>query len=189
MSGGPTRRDLLALLGQSAAASALWPLLSGCEGPPRQTPPGCIDPATDSEHTLAAFVDAVVPGYESDPDHAPGAIDACGLNVVYDPALPLASLAGLLAMTLDGTARSLHGASFANLELAHREEVVAETELDLPELTLAIRLVRTAFYGAQYNDVAERWLGVLGKNLGYVDQGFSFIEPQSDEMTDDGNLP
>ena len=189
MSRPPSRRDLLALLGQSAAASALWPLLSGCEGPPRQTPAGCIDPETDSEHTLAAFVDTVVPGFDSDPDHAPGALDACGLNVVYDPALPLAPLAGLLTMTLDGFARSLHGASFADLSLAEREEVVAETELDLPELTLAIRLARTAFYGAQYSDVAERWLGVLGPNLGYMDDDFSFVEPQSDEMTDDGNLP
>ncbi len=186
---GPSRRRVLAMAGGSAAASALWPLVSACEAPHRTTPRACIDPESETERTLAAFVDTVVPGYESDPDGAPGALDACGLNVVFDPALPLAPLAGLLAMHLDGTARRLHGGRLEELDLASREEVVAEAEDSLPELTLAIRLARTAFYGAQYSDVAERWLGVLGPNLGYVDDGFGFGEPQSDEMTDDGNLP
>lgn len=177
------------MAGGSAAASALWPLVTACEGPPRSAPRACIDPESETERTLAAFVDAVVPGYGSDPDGAPGALDACGLNVVFDPALPLAALAGLLAMQLDATATRLHGKPFVELGLGDREDVLEDAEQDMPELTLAIRLARTAFYGAQYSDIAEQWLGVLGPSLGYLEEDFTFLDPQSDEMTDDGNLP
>ena len=184
-----SRRELLALLGRGALASALWPLSGGCASEARSTPRGCVEPGTDAERTLAAFVETVVPGYASDPEGAPGALDACGLNVLLDPALPLAPLVGLLAMTLDGASRLAYGAAFHEMGWYAREQILAEVELDMPELTLAIRLARSAFYAAQHSDVAERWLGVLGPNLGYLDEGFSFVEPQADEMTDDGNLP
>jgi hypothetical protein len=180
---------VLTWAGGSLAASALSPLLAGCEQGVRSTPPGCIEPRNEQQHTLAAFIDAVVPGYSSDPAGAPGAIDACGLNVALDPALPLASLAGLLALALDGAASTLYLRPLGELGQQEREAVLAQVEIDVPEATLAIRLARTAFYASQYSDLAERWLGVHGPNLGYLEDGFSFVEPQCDEMTDDGNLP
>jgi len=186
----PSRRQLLTLTLQGLGASALAPLIAACEHSTRESYGHCIEPDDETTRTLAAFIDAVVPGLDSDPDGAPGALDACGLNVALDPAIPLADLAGLLVMVLDATAEESQGAPFAELDLAARTAVLEEVEQILPELTLAMRLARSSFYASLYGDLAERWLGVFGPNLGYLGEDFGFGEsPLCEEMTVDGNLP
>ena len=188
----PDRRRFLATLGDWSlrvlvAGFASGPLAAAAfDAPPtrrRALPGACIPPETDVEKTLAALLDAVVPGGDSDPEGAAGAVEACAMNLLLDDAFPLREQAGLVAGLMDSLALTAHGQPFAALSIADRLVVLTEAEAALPLLRLAYRAVRSAFYGGAY-------MGFPGPNLGYRHlPEFSFREPVCRELTDTGYLP
>jgi hypothetical protein len=150
----------------------------------------CRTPGSAAEKTLLAFVDAVVPGRESDPTGEPGAVEACALNVLFDPALPFAGITGIFVSALDSVAQGSYGRPFAELDLDSRTRALVEAESRLPVLGYAFKFVRAAFYVGLYNHVGPDLLGYPGGNLGYLaDPDFSLRRPVGRERTSDGNMP
>jgi hypothetical protein len=180
-------------LGLLAGAAAYAPGLRAAEGrayPAAPLPGACVPPGTDAERTLAAVLDTVVPGPDVDPLGAPGALEACGLNLMLDDAYPFRSYAPLIATLMDQTARQAHGKVFVELAYEQRLEVLVLAEEKLPLLRLAYRAIRSAFYGGAYNGVGLDYLGYPGPNLGYRHlPDFSFRRPVCREASDTGWLP
>lgn len=158
---------------------------------PRPPVPGaCVQPFTPVEKTLAAIVDAVVPGSESDPEGTPGALEGCAMNLIVDDAFPFRSYASLITTLMDGLATKAHGAPFAGLPLEARVDVLTLAQEELPLLKLAYRAIRSAYFGGAYNGVGLSAVGFPGPNLGYRHlPEFSFRKPVCTERTKDGWMP
>jgi hypothetical protein len=158
---------------------------------PRPAVPGaCIVAETPMEKTLAAIVDAVVPGSESDPDGTPGALEGCAMNLMVDDTFPFRSYANLITTLMDGLAAQAHGAPFATLALDQRVGVLTAAQEELPLLKLAYRAIRSAYFGGAYNGVGLTAVGFPGPNLGYRHVAeFSFRKPVCKERTKDGWMP
>jgi hypothetical protein len=146
------------------AATPPWSI----PGFPRRPLPGaCLRAAGDVEKTLEAALDAVVPGPLGDPEGAPGAIEACGMNILLDASFPFKQYASLFAMVLDGLADTAYGKPFATLAHAERVEVLVQAEHQMPLLRLAWRAIRSAFFGGAYNGHGFDYVGYPGPNVGY----------------------
>jgi hypothetical protein len=182
-----TRREFVETVGKASLILVLP--LSGCGIQEEEIEPGCLEALTPEEKTLAALADTVVPGSLSDPTGAPGAIEACALNLIYDDSMPVAEAAPLLVSLLDGISRTHHDQKFVALSLEERTQIVQEAEQSLPLLTWLLKLIRCAFYVGTFSDVGLKYLGYPGPNLGYINQGFTFGEKMSEELTPNGNLP
>ncbi|TNF26116.1 MAG: hypothetical protein EP329_21735 [Deltaproteobacteria bacterium] len=189
----PSRRDFLRKMGgwaagvlaSAAALDARAGFLPNPGYPRRPLPGACLPAATDIERTLAAILDAVVPGAESDPDGTPGAVEACAMNLLLDGAYPFRDYAPAIVALMDALAESAHGAPFATLGLAERVEVLVTAQETLPLLRLAYRAIRSAFYGGAYNGVGLDYVGYPGPNLGYRHlHAFSFRRPVCTELTE-----
>lgn len=191
------RRTILA--GGIAAGLAAMVRLQAAGGPgeaydPHELlPPApggvCRTPSNDAEEALLALADTIVPGGASDPQGAPGARETCALSVVLSPAFPVAGLADVIQLLLNGTASSQFGKDFVECTLEQRTLVADIAEEQLPLLTVLYRAVRAAFYGASYNEVGTRWMGFPGENLGYIDHpDFTMGVPVSKELTKNGHL-
>lgn len=153
-------------------------------------PGACFGPLTEEERIVAAMVDTVVPGRQSDPTGAPGALDTCALNLIYDEFWPFVDYLPVLLPLLDDTSRNRFEVGFADATLEQRTEVLRTVEGAVPFVRLAYRFVRSTFYAGMYNFEGTNYLGWAGPNLGYRDhEEFSFREPVSEELTTDGNLP
>ncbi len=150
----------------------------------------CLTAETPLEKTLAAILETVVPGAETDPEAAPGAIEACAMNLLSDGAFPFRENAQLISGLMDGLATAAHGVPFAALPPNEREPLLIEAQESLPLLRLAYRAIRSAFYGGAYNGVGLDYVGFPGPNLGYRHlPEFSFRKPVSKELTDEGWMP
>lgn len=165
--------------------------------PPFQTPGftrpslpnACVNPRTDSELTLAAVIDTVVPGPETDPEGAPGGLEACAMNLLLDDYYPFKNLIDSLAGLIDAKAMP-HGGPFVELGYEARVKVIQETQEALPMLKLAFRAIRSAFYGGAYNGVGLEYLGYPGPNLGYSHiRDASFRRPVCRELSETGWMP
>jgi hypothetical protein len=130
-------------------------------------PDACILPFTDVEKTLAAVIDTVVPGAETDPDKEPGALEACAMNLLFDDYYPFRSYANLIAGLMDTIAQNKYSKNFIDLNLDERVAVLVESEEMLPVLRLAYRAIRSAFYGGAYNGVGLSYVQYPGPNLGF----------------------
>jgi len=197
------RREFLARLGRwsmgvlvsTASPRLLWAggRDEGFQSPgfPRIPIPGaCLQPATQVEKTLAAIVDTVVPGPTTDPDGAPGALEACAMNLLADEFYPFKMYAGIITSLMDQLALAQHGAKFIDLTYEQRLTVLVEAQKTLPVLTLAYRAIRSAFYGGAYNGVGLDYLGYPGPNLGYRHlEEASFRKAVCKEMSGTGWLP
>lgn len=196
----PDRRRFLTTMGRWS----LGVLLSGvadaaraASGPfrappyPRPVVPGaCIEPITPVEKTLAAVLDAVVPGAETDPEGTPGALEACAMNLMVDDTYPFKAYGSLFATLMDTLAESMHGGTFVSLSNEQRLSVLVGAEDDLPLLRLAYRAIRSAFYGGAYNGVGLTYVAYPGPNLGYRHIAeASFRKPVCKERTDEGWMP
>ena len=183
-----SRREFIVRIGKYSLILALP--LPGCGSPAKkESAPACLAALTHEEKTFSALADTVVPGGKSDPSGAPGAVEACALNLIYDDKMPIVSVASLLVGLLDGAAQDLYQRNFVDLNLEERTQAVQESEKRLPLLGYLLQLIRAAFYDGYISDVGLKYLGYPGPNLGYVDLGFSFGEKMSEELTADGNLP
>ena len=195
----PDRRRFLATLGDWSLRILVGSVAAGpavaaaFDAPPyRRAPlPGaCLAPVTGTEQTLAALLDAVVPGGGSDPEGEAGALEACAMNLLADDAYPFRELGDLVAGLMDGLALGAHGQPFAALSVEQRLLVIIDAQESLPILRLAYRAIRSAFYGGAYNGVGLDYVGFPGPSLGYRHiPEFSFRKPVCEEMTDTGYLP
>ena len=157
----------------------------------RPTLPGaCLQPLGEVEATLAALLDAVVPGPEGDPEGAPGALEACAMNILLDGSFPFRQYADLFALLLDGLAGDTFGKTFVELDHGQRLQVLLKAQEQLPLLRLAFRAIRSAFYGGAYNGVGLRYVGFPGPNLGYRHVAeCSFRQTVCAERTETGWMP
>ena len=201
---GFTRRDMLQLSAMAGVAG-ITQFLVGCSPksggddsyphlPDEKLPVApegmCMDPQSELEHALWALGETIVPGKDTDPAGDPGANESCALNVALDPTLPMADLAAVVLGMLDGVSDELYGTQFRLLDYDPRVAVGVEAERRLPVMTLLYRLIRSAFYGAGYNEIGVRWMGFPGENLGYIHHAdFTFGQPVCKEFTKEGNLP
>lgn len=153
-------------------------------------PGACLVPSGEVERTLAAVLDTVVPGPSSDPDGAPGALEACAMNLLLDDRYPFRSFAPMFAAAFDQVAGEAHGQAFADLPYEARLDVLVRAQGQIPLLTLACRAIRSAFYGGAYNGVGLSYLDYPGPNLGYrhVPEA-SFRRPVCRERTETGWMP
>lgn len=150
----------------------------------------CLAPLSETERTLAALLDTVVPGPGTDPEGAPGAVEACAMNVLLDAAFPFRQYADAIAMLVEGIAQSAHGAAFVSLPYAKRLDVLVSAQDQLPLLRLAYRGIRSAFFGGAYNTIGLEYIGFPGPNLGYRHvPECSFREAVCGEMTATGWMP
>ena len=150
----------------------------------------CLEPVGDMEKTLAAVVDAVVPGPAMDPDGEPGALESCAMNLLGDDFYPFRDSARVIVTLMDHLARQDFGGSFVEITFEQRLAVLVKSQETLPVLRLAYRAIRSAFYGGAYNGVGLDYLGYPGPNLGYrhLEQA-SFRRPVCEEMTETGWMP
>ena len=202
-----TRRELLCGMGAAGALGALGalgPLAAvsralrlaraagdGAGYPAPPIPGACVAPQSATQETLVALLQAVVPGPELDPDGAPGAVEACALNLMVDGFYPFREAAPLIVGLLDELSRRGHGgATFVELQPAQREEILAQAQEQLGLIRLAYRAIRSAFYGGAYNGVGLAYLGYPGPNLGYRHmEPCSFRAPVCTERTSEGWMP
>jgi hypothetical protein len=152
-------------------------------------PNWCMQTFSHEQLTMEAFADTVVPGCENDPDGAPGAVQACALNMLYDPYYSLKDFIPILVNNLDKVSNSLYGKEFVELSFDERCQALLKGQKDAPYpfdqlYRAAIVLCHQAFYG--FSQVGNDYTGFPGPSLGYED--FSYGEKFSDEMTEDGNL-
>lgn len=201
-SGGPVdRRSFLADMGAWAlglVVASAGPLARQASAAPFESPPfprptvpgACVQPINPVEKTLAAIVDAVVPGSESDPEGTPGALEGCAMNLMVDDTFPFRSYASLMTTLMDGLATQTYDAPFATLPLDERVEVLRLAQEELPLLKLAYRAIRSAYFGGAYNGVGLTAVGFPGPNLGYRHVAeFSFRKPVCKERTEEGWMP
>lgn len=194
-----TRREFTELMAAATAAFAAHacgvpakrPTKPYVESPDLPSLGGAPD--TPEGRTVAAFLDTVVPGKHRDPTGAPGALDVSAAKEFFDPNTPVKNFVPLLVLVLDSVANSEHGAAFAELKPAQREEVLGKIEATLPEIGFAIQLAKVAYYAS---DEAGRHLGYPGANAGYIDHpSFSFkralAQPAASTLNPNhpGNLP
>ncbi len=191
-----TRREFLKYIGYSTLYASLFGALdicslAGCGSGkfnPQTIPPSFI-PATTEEKTMSAFIDTVLPGYASDPEGSPGALEAGALTVLFDRSYPTYAFIPIATALLNNEAQNSYNKAFYELDLNSRTSVLSIVEKQLAYISLLIQFVEGAFYLAFVNDVGYQYMGYPGANLGYVDQGFSFNTQMSQELTNDGNLP
>ncbi|MCX5868271.1 MAG: DUF5987 family protein [Proteobacteria bacterium] len=183
-----SRREFIIKIGKFSLVLTLP--LPACGGKKKtENAPVCLAALTHDEKTFSALADTIVPGCQTDPSGAPGAVEACALNLIYDDKMPIVEVATLLVSLLDGAARDLYQRDFVDLNLEERTQAVLESEKRLPLLSWLLKLIRSAFYVGYFSDIGLKYLGYPGPNLGYVNLGFSFGEKMSEELTPDGNLP
>lgn len=144
-------------------------------------------PDSPEGRAIAAFCDTVIPGRHRDDTGAPGAIDVGAPAAFFDPDLPAAPLVPLLVALLDAQAALVEaGATFALLVPEAREVALEGALTALATMEFAVRLVRLAYYSSAG---AACHLGYPGPNPGYWDDPeFSFLDAQSVELTEGGNL-
>ena len=144
-------------------------------------------PDTYLGHTIAAFVDTVIPGAHRDPLGKPGGIDVGAPALFFDPQLPAAPLLPLVRSFLDGKARTQYMLLFVQLTPEQRDRTLESIIAETPLMEFAIQLARLAFFSS---DGAGRALGYPGANPGYRnDPNFSFGVATCTELTTDGNYP
>lgn len=161
------------LLQEDGAATHRLPSLGGA-------------PDSHQGATVAAFVDAVIPGKHRDPEGAPGGIDVGAPALFFDPDLPAAPFVGVLVLVLDATAkRMFEGIAFAMLLPSQRDKVVEQCLRDTDVFGFAVQLAKLAFFASPQ---AAAHLGYPGSNSGYIkDADFGFGVALSEEQTTDGN--
>lgn len=186
---GLTRRDALALALRGGTAAIFAAALA--------TPAGralaqvaCRQPATDVDRTILALARTAVPGGDEDPTGAPGAAEACALDVLYDPFYGFVTIASVVATDLDAHARLAGLESFRAGTLAQRTAILVERQQD-PALGLvyvaAIALCYIAFYADVVSSVGGTYIGFPGPSDGYVgDHAYGIAYPG---MTADSNPP
>ena len=183
-----SRREFIRVATLAAGAAALLPACSpepNTVGPELPTLGGAPD--TPEGRAIAAFCDTVVPGKHRDPEGVLGAIDVGAPGLFFDPELPALAYVGLLVVVLDAYGRNTGGQPFAALDPAGRDVALAQAVAEVELLDFAVQLAKLAFYSSP--DGAAT-LGYPGPNAGYVnDPDFSYRQPMSDEITEDGNFP
>jgi len=153
-------------------------------------PGACLPPVTDVEKTLAAVLDTVVPGKESDPEGAPGAVEACAMNILLDGYFPFKPYTDFFANVVDQLAGDAYGKPFAQLPLPQRVEVLVQAQDSLPLLRLAFRAIRSAFFGGAYNGLGFDYVGYPGPNVGWRHlPESSFRRAMCKERTETGWMP
>lgn len=185
----PDRRSFLLAVGQAMLLPlAEWACTKSEDGEiPTVAQGKCQKPTDHQEETILMLADTIVPGTASDPRRLPGALEACPLEILYDPTLPLGAAAPLVVTLLDGEAKKRYGSDYKLLGLAERTEVTRTIESASPLLGYLLKFIRGVYYTSP---VAYAALGFPGNNLGYINHpDFSLREPLGEEMTPDGNMP
>ena len=145
---------------------------------------------TDDQHVVAAIIDTVVPGAETDPSGAPGALEAGALNLIYDRFYPALDYLDSVIFLVERTAIQEFSASFEDLDLEQRQQVLLAAQETLPFLRHLYRFIKSVFFADLHGGVGSDYVDFPGPNLGYVEHpDFSFRRPMSQEKSDDGNLP
>ncbi len=154
-----------------------------------QQPSTCMQPMTADEKTVYALCDTVLPGMASDPTGAPGAVDVCTVDLMYDKFYGIAQDLPLVLPLINAEAHKEYGKDLYELDLAQRTAVLKNVEKMLGLVGQIYMFVKGPFYIGILSRAGLDYMGDPGANLGYVNQDFSFYRPMSKEMTSDGNLP
>jgi len=151
---------------------------------------GDVKTSTIEKATMEAFADTVIPGPNSDPEGLVGGVEACALEVLYDPYYGLRPFIGILAIDLNLASLWWYRRLFKDLGFRQRKRIILFKDyfsLMKPVYEQAELLVKLAFYGAIINPVGTDYISFPGPSLGYY--GYSFNEKFAEEATTDGNLP
>jgi hypothetical protein len=179
---------LIAAAGAGAVKAAGEFLSPGFTRP--SLPNACMQPVGIVEETLAAMVDTLIPGPDTDPDGTPGGLESCAINLLLDDQYPFREQAQALAGLMDLLSLSNHGSSFIDLTYENRVDILVKVQEEMPLMRLAYRAIRSAFYGGAYNGIGLDYLGYPGPNLGYrhIPEA-SFRRPVCKEKTETGWMP
>jgi hypothetical protein len=189
-----SRRQFLELVSAATAALAAH----HCAPAKAKAPVDPVDlpslggaPDTSDSHTIAAFVDAVMPGKHRDPKGVVGALDVGAAGKFFEDGSQMQTLVPLLAAAMDSYARDQFRRDFVQLKASQREDTIAYAITQLPEIEFAVQLAKVSYYASPEAAAA---LGYPGANNGYIgDDNFSFGTPQTSPhpltVLNGGNLP
>ncbi len=187
------RRDFFKWVVRASVAVSMFGLLDqiSCGSVPQgaRQPSTCMQPVTDDEKTVYAICDTVLPGTASDPTGAPGAVDVCTVDLVYDKFYGVAQDLPLVLPLINSAAYSAYGKKLYDLDLTQRTAVLKDVETTLGLIGQIYMFAKGPFYIGIVSRAGLDYMGDPGANLGYVNHDFSFYKPMSKEMTSDGNLP
>lgn len=160
-------------------------------GWPREALPGaCMKPESQVEKILAAMVDTIVPGPDTDPAGDPGGLESCAINMLMDGNYPFREQAGILADLMDLLAQGDYQAGFLDITYEQRIQVLLKAEQSMPLLIMAYRAIRSAFFGGAYNGIGLEYMKYPGPNLGYRHiREASFRRAMCREKTEKGWMP
>ena len=186
-------KGLLGLGSLSGAAVFGIPRIASCMGPkPVQAPPQ-KPKSKYATPTFVAFIDTIIPGKESDPTQAPGAIEADTFEYlervekskIFPISIDLIHFA--VTQALDTASWFSRFVPFNNLALKDRQGMI-EKLLFIPGIPFLLRLARAPFYTAAVNRVGFDYLGYPGPNEGYSDYSFREVLAKPEAGTVGGNL-
>lgn len=187
------RRQFFKWIGRISVLAAMFELVDqvSCGSVPQTAQPAstCMQPQTEDEKIIYAMCDTILPGMSSDPTGAPGAVDACTMDVVYDKFYGIIQVISPVLLIINAEAKNNEGRNFYELNLDQRTTVLKSVESMLGIIDQVYMFMKGPFYIGIISRLGLDYMGDPGPNLGYRDQDFSFYKPMSQEMTSDGNLP
>ncbi|MCL5277262.1 MAG: gluconate 2-dehydrogenase subunit 3 family protein [Deltaproteobacteria bacterium] len=190
---GLNRREFFQWLGRATVIVSLFGLMDqlGCGSVPKagqQSSMGMV-PVTEDEKTVYAVCDTILPGRDSDPTGAPGAVDVGTFEFVYDKFYGVVQFLPVILSLINAEAQKDYGNKFYELGLEQRTTVLRNVETTLGIVDQVYMFMKGPFYIGITSRLGMDYMGDPGPNLGYVNHDFSFYRPMSGEMTSDGNLP
>lgn len=150
----------------------------------------CMSASSHSKETMLAVSDVTVPGAKNSPDKSPGAVDACSLDVMYDPFFGLEKYIVFIVISIDWSSFWRFGRLYKNLDFEKRTYILQLKEENgwffQKGFKGIIILAKLAFYGGYKNNIGLEYIGFPGANPGYHD--FSHEKVFAKEETVHGNL-
>ena len=155
---------------------------------------------TEAERTeshnraFRALVDTLIPGKESDPTGAPGALEAGTVGFVDEMdkthllPVPLGVVQWVVCQALTTMALATHLKPFYRLALEERERIVGRLTR-IKGMPLFLTLLRAPFYAGAGSRVGFDYVGYPGPNDGYEDFSFGDVQWLPDPAAVEGNLP
>lgn len=150
----------------------------------------CMSASSHSKETMLAISDVIVPGAKNSPDKSPGAADARGLDIMYDPFFGLEKYIAFIVISIDWSSFWRFGRLYKNLDFEKKTYILQLKEENgwffKKGFKGIIILAKLAFYGGYKNNIGLEYIGFPGANPGYHD--YSHEKAFAKEGTANGNL-
>jgi hypothetical protein len=150
----------------------------------------CMSASSHSKETMLAISDVIVPGAKNSSDKSQGAVDACALDIIYDPFFGLEKYIAFLVISIDWSSLWRFGGLYKNLDFDERTFILQLKEEKSWFLKKGYKgliiLAKLAFYGGYKNSIGLEYIGFPDANPGYHD--FSHEKVFAKEKTVDGNM-